>query len=74
MQICKKSILSIAMKNLEDKRINSFADDTDYKLRSCDKHCCKYAETFYIVLRALQETFLRISFSKQDNKMHWIKF
>lgn len=56
------------MKNLEDKRINSFADDTDYKLRSCDKHCCKYAETFYIVLRALQETFLRISFSKQDNE------
>lgn len=45
MQICKKSILSTAMKNLEDKRINSFADDTDYKLRSCDKHCCKYAET-----------------------------
>lgn len=70
MQICKKSILSIAMKNLEDKRINSFADDTDYKLRSCDKHCCKYAETFYIVLRALQETFLRISFSKQVNKKH----
>lgn len=27
MQICKKSVLSIAMKNLEDKRI-SFADDT----------------------------------------------
>lgn len=50
MQICKKYVLSkhVAMKNLEDKRINSFADDTDYKLRSCDKHRCKYAETFNI--------------------------
>lgn len=27
MQICKKFVLSIAMKNLEEKRI-SFADDT----------------------------------------------
>lgn len=41
------------MKNLEDKRINFFVDDIDYKLRFCDKYCCKYVEIFYIVLRVL---------------------
>lgn len=60
MQICKKYVLSkhVAMKNLEDKRIISFADDT--LITNWD-----LATNIAVNMQkpsTLQETLLKISF------------